>query len=245
MDNVFLSQYLGTQPRESRWAEYLDRVLHRMVPWLRIQPAWRGRMASIESRMNVFHLLGQVIHFGVPGDIVEIGCYAGESSVVLQRILRDLDPTRKLHVYDSFSGVPPTDSKDRGAYAHGDMATSEASFRESFHQVGLDLPLIHRGWFEETLPGQLPDHIAFALLDADLYRSTLVALNAVYPRLARGGICLLGVYWDAASGAAVTPDIRYRSPGVKAACDEFFADKPERVSVLLAGKYTSGHFRKG
>ena len=34
------------------------------------------------------------------------------------------------------------------------------------------------------------------------------------------------------------------SPGVKKACDEFLADKPESVSVLYSGHYTTGYFRK-
>jgi hypothetical protein len=36
----------------------------------------------------------------------------------------------------------------------------------------------------------------------------------------------------------------YRSPGVKKACDEFFGAKSEAVSVLYAGDYTMGVFRK-
>ena len=41
-------------------------------------------------------------------------------------------------------------------------------------------------------------------------------------------------------------DIRstYASPGVKRATDEFFADKPEHVSVLYANEYSNGYFRK-
>jgi hypothetical protein len=34
-------------------------------------------------------------------------------------------------------------------------------------------------------------------------------------------------------------------PGVKRACDEFFADKPERMYALYAGPYAHGFFRKG
>ncbi len=33
-------------------------------------------------------------------------------------------------------------------------------------------------------------------------------------------------------------------PGVKQACDEFFKDKPEKVSVLIAGCQSHGYFRK-
>ena len=33
-------------------------------------------------------------------------------------------------------------------------------------------------------------------------------------------------------------------PGVKQACDEFFKDKPEKVSVLISGFERHGYFRK-
>jgi O-methyltransferase len=33
-------------------------------------------------------------------------------------------------------------------------------------------------------------------------------------------------------------------PGVKKACDEFFADKPEKVATLYAGFAAQGYFRK-
>jgi O-methyltransferase len=244
MDNLFLCEYLGTAPRSSKFLDLLDRVFRKFVPWLRIGSCWRGLMASIESRINIFHLLSQVIVQGVPGDIVEIGCHAGESTVVLQRVIQELDPSRELHAFDSFQGVPQGSSADEGVYKPGDMSASKTRFNENFDRLGLMLPAVHAGWFEQTLPSSLPKQIAFALLDADLYRSTLQALEAVYPRLSPGAICLLGVYRDPRTKAAMTTDKRYISPGVKQACDEFFADKPERINILLAGNYTSGYFRR-
>jgi O-methyltransferase len=242
--NVFLSQHLGTPPRSSRFLDLLDRVLRKTVPWLRIESCWRGQMASIESRMNVFHLLSQTLINGVYGNVVEIGCHAGESSVVLQSVIQDIDPSRELHVFDSFQGVPPGDTADEGVYRPGEMAASETQLYENFDSLGLKRPTVHAGWFEETLIDSLPEQIAFALVDADLYQSTLLALRASYPRLSSNAICLFGVYWDPKVGGVTTTDMKYRSPGVKRACDEFFVDKPERINILLAGNYTSSYFRK-
>jgi O-methyltransferase len=244
MDNLFLCEFLGTPPRSSPFFDFLDRVFRKTVPWLRIGSCWRGQMASIESRMNIFHLLSQVLIQGVPGDIVEIGCHAGESTVVMQRMIQELDPSRTLHAFDSFQGVPQGDSADEGVYKPGDMTASHAQFIENFDRLGLKHPVVRAGWFDQTLPNSLPNQIAFALVDADLYRSTLQALEAVYPRLSPGAICLLGVYWDPRTRVELTNDRKYKSPGVKQACDEFLADTPERVSILLAGNYTSGYFRK-
>ena len=244
MDNLFLCEYLGTPPRSSRFLDQLDRVFRKVMPWLRVGSCWRGQMGSIESRINLFHLLHQVLIQRVPGHVVETGCHAGESTVVMQRVIQELDPSRELHVFDSFQGVPQGDLADQGVYQPGDMAAPEAQFHRNFESLGLKPPVVHVGWFDETLPGRLPDNIAFALIDADLYRSTRQALEAVYPRLSVGAICMLGVYWDPRTNVALTTDKRYKSPGVKQACDEFFGDKAERVGVLLSGNYTSGYFRK-
>lgn len=207
-------------------------------------PGVRRQMGSVELRMNLFHLASQVLEYSVPGDFAEVGCNAGESSVVLQRILQDRDPSRALHVFDSFQGVPDTDSRDEGAYSRGDMANTKAELVSNFNAMRLPLPVIHEGWFEETLPKGLPDSIAFGFIDGDLYSSTLTALKEVYPRLAPNAICMLGVYCDPSVYEPRSRSLRYRSPGVKKACDEFFADKPEVISVLYSGDYTSAYFRK-
>ncbi len=201
-------------------------------------------MGSVESRCNLFHLASQVIEFGVPGDFVEVGCNAGESSVVLQKVMQTLDPTRKLYLFDSFEGTPDPDVRDEGAYSKGDMTASQNEVLSNFKTMGLPLPEIHPGWFDDTLPKGLPNRIAFSLIDGDLYSSTMTALQNVYPRLVPHSVCILAVYCDPKVFTPLTTSLKYRSPGVKKACDEFFADKPEKVSVLFSGHYTAGYFRK-
>jgi O-methyltransferase len=201
-------------------------------------------MASVESRMNSYHLLSQILAFGVPGDIVEIGCHQGETTVVLQRVLQELAPERTLHAYDSFCGVPEVGNADEGVYRAGDMAVPLNRFLSNFDRLSLKRPIVHQGWFEETLPSRLPDRIAFAMIDGDLYESTHQSLKAVYPRLSPRAICLFGVYADPATKMVMTTNARYKSPGVAKACAEFLSDKPEKIDVLYAGDYTMGCFRK-
>src|SRR5512136_1868995 len=104
MDNLFLCEFLGTPPRQSKFIDQVDRVFRKVIPWIRIGSYWRGQMASVESRMNVFHLANQVILMNVDGDFVEVGCHAGESTVILKKIIQELDSRRKLYAFDSFSG---------------------------------------------------------------------------------------------------------------------------------------------
>ncbi len=244
MDNLFLCEYLGTSPRHAWIIDQVDRIFRKVLPWIRIGSYWRGDMASIESRMNLFHLATQVLLMKVEGEFVEIGCNAGESTVILKKILQEKDPGRKLYAFDSFRGVPDSGKDDEGVYKKGDMSVSLEKFNRHFEEVGLDKPITIPGWFEETLNSSLPGKVAFALIDADLYKSTLSALENVYSRLSPGAICLFGVYWDPNTKVEMTTDVKYKSPGVKKACDEFLADKPEQLNILIAGNYTSAYFRK-
>ena len=109
----------------------------------------------------------------------------------------------------------------------------------NFDRYGLRQPVVHAGWFDDTLPDGLPERIAFAHLDGDLYASIRVSLEHVYPRLSHGAICLIDDYCD----RQLLDEYDYL-PGVKKACDEFLADKPEQVSVLYAGAFAHGFFRK-
>lgn len=118
---------------------------------------------------------------------------------------------------------------------------SRQAFEQTLRSVGLDLPVIHEGWFDRTLPTGLPDQIAFALSDADVYESTRIALEHVYPRLSKGAICMFHVYWHDAVYDPPTRSAKYLSPGVKHATDESLADRPEQVSVLYCGEYSSGY----
>jgi O-methyltransferase len=136
--------------------------------------------------------------------------------------------------------MPSLSPIDGIAYHQGQLKPTEDVLRYNFKKDNLPLPEIHRGWFKDTLPNGLPDKICFAYLDGDLYESILVSLEHVYPKLAKGAVCLIDDYND--------PSINTlgwnKLPGVKKACDEYLSNKPEKVTLLYAGEYPHGFFRK-
>ncbi len=250
MDDAFIAKWFAWDHRMPRaWHRAINRLLRYTRLDVQLNPrAFRwGGMASIEARMNLFHLATQCAEFGVPGDFVEIGCNAGESSVCLQHIVNTIAPDKQIHFFDSFEGAPEPTGKDAElkVYGKGDMSTSLFAFYDTFRRAGMPQPEhVHKGWFEETIPQFLPDKISFALLDGDLYSSTKYVLPHLYERMSPGAICMLGVYYDDAVLSRPHTIPQYKSPGVKMATDEFFAGKPEKVSVLYAGEYSNGYFRK-
>lgn len=141
---------------------------------------------------------------GVEGDVLEMGCADGETSIYLERIIQAVMPRKKLHLYDSFRGLPEPSEYDGEHFKKGQMRCKKEDVIKRFERI----PEIHEGWFEEQ---EYPDKISFAFLDGDFYESILVSLQKVYPRLSKGGIITIHDY---------TKDTL---PGVEKACKDFFA----------------------
>lgn len=199
-----------------------------------------GDWSNVEQALNIYHLLTQVVLMKVPGDIVELGSYDGNTSILMQKTLDQLGSKKTIHVYDSFEGLPEKSNKDGGTQFYaGSCKTQKENLIENFKQHKTKVPKIHEGWFSDTLPKGLPKQIAFAHLDGDFYSSILESLTYVYPRLAKGAVVVVDDYCD-----PKVHDVNNILPGVKKACDEFFKDKKEQVGVLIAGCETHGYFRK-
>lgn len=198
-------------------------------------------MMSLDSLSNIYWGLSHLLELGLPGDVVELGCHAGNTSIYLQMIIDHTDPRRTLHVYDSFEGLPTPGPRDGAYFSAGELRVSQQDLAATFDAWGLRHPVIHAGWFGDTLPGGLPDKIAFGLLDADFYESTLVGLRHVWPRIIPGGIVMIDDYCDPRENPWAWPEM----PGVKAACDEFFANTRERLVTLVGcGSMACAYVRK-
>jgi O-methyltransferase len=198
-------------------------------------PDPNGDMVTVEQRLNIHHLLSGVLLMNVPGDVVELGCFEGQTAVQIGKQLLDSGYTDKFHLYDSF-GYKYTGSDD-----------VESSLRSNFKRAGVPLPVIHKGDFRETIPGELPEKICFAHIDTGAGQPVqqhkeliLHILDSVYPRLSQNGVCLLMDYHDERYQKGSTDP----NPGVKLACDEFLADKKEEMIILYGGFYSHAYFRK-
>jgi O-methyltransferase len=158
--------------------------------------------------------LQKTIDKNVLGDVVELGCYVGTTSLFLQRMLKNTDKT--LHVYDSFAGLPPKAAQDASPageqFKEGELLATKAQLIKYFKQAGLPMPVIHKVWFEQLTVADTPDTISFAFLDGDFYTSILSSLKVVWPKLAPGAIVLIDDYQTEAL------------PGVRQAVNEWSKD---------------------
>ena len=206
-------------------------------------------MTSPRRAKLLWDFCRQVIVNEVPGDLVECGVWRGGSAGLMGLALKKFDPhhQRRLHLFDSFEGLPQPGLEDGTAAAEysggvnsGDLVSihqCEAGLTEVrnfiFHELGLpeELVVIHQGWFQNTIPqlGTNPGQIALLRLDGDWYESTKVCLDHLYDRVPAGGIIVLDDY--------------YCWEGCKKATDEFCAARGI-VSKIIQIDVDSGYWIK-
>lgn len=170
---------------------------------------------SKEQIKTILQELDGVIDRGVMGAIVEFGCYIGTTSLFISRLLDALDKTRQFHVYDSFQGLPQKTELDNSAageqFTAGELAVSKKQFMQEFLKARLAPPVVHKAWFHDLTPSDIPDEIALAFLDGDFYTSIRDSLRLVVPRTRKGGVIIIDDY------------AREALPGVARAVHEYFS----------------------
>ncbi len=165
----------------------------------------------------------------LPGDVVEFGCYEGDTSILLADALRN-NPDKWLYLYDSFEGLPEKTAADEAPqgwrFQAGELRVSEDTVAHKFKKLSLPDPVIKKAWFSDLADDDLPTAISFALLDGDFYESIKVSLEKVVPRLSLGAIVVIHDYRNPAL------------PGSAKAVNEFMdahADEYEfRLAATLA-----------
>ncbi|MEU9246926.1 TylF/MycF/NovP-related O-methyltransferase [Streptomyces sp. NPDC048385] len=147
---------------------------------------WRHKY-NLPSRDLVLELAVR-LSLPVRGDVVEFGVYQGDSTRTIRRvldqytprILNPFVPRKRVYACDSFEGLP--DKYERLGAGHFACRPPRIPGVE-----------IVKGYFEDSLTDELARRVhgvSFAHLDADLYSSTLCALNWLTPLLRTGSVLL-------------------------------------------------------
>jgi len=171
----------------------------------------------------------------IRGDVAEIGCEYGHTTIFLNNYLDNLIGEKKRYfALDTFSGFSETDisfevenrSKTRYFYE---------GFRENRKEWFMKTMDINKAKRVEVIEADINDfnlqglgHLSFVLLDVDLYRPTKKALPELYEALSPGGILIVddcdpsNFCWDGAYQAyieftkiaGVTPRIIHQKLGL-------------------------------
>ena len=153
------------------------------------------------------------------GDWAEVGVYRGGTALLLSIVK---SANRKIHLFDTFEGMPKTDS-NRDIHLKGDLEDT------SLQKVGALLGKFseidfHPGFFPETTEGLERNLYSLVHVDADIYLSVLDSCKFFYPRLVNGGVLMFD-------------DYGFRScPGAKGAVREFCDSNNIREIYLPTGQ---------
>lgn len=190
-------------------------------------------LTSMERIYALCRAVEYVVAHDIPGDIVECGVWKGGSMMAVARTLMQLGAVpRRLHLFDTFDGMPPPtdiDTSFTGASAQSLLAAADRSssdvwaccpldaVQQAMRSVGYDERHIVyvQGKVEDTLPANAPEQISLLRLDTDWYESTRHELECLFPRLAVGGVLIIDDYghWQ----------------GAQRAVDEYFARHHTRI----------------
>jgi hypothetical protein len=175
----------------------------------------------------------------VNGDVCEFGVAQGETSALIANEILASD--KKFHLFDSFQGLSnPTleDTLKDDIFSLGQMEAYKGTMscqkswvvsRLRSVSFPLDRYTIHEGFIDDVLNTSinLPQKVAFAYVDFDLYKPIKSTLEFLHTRTEPGAIIIVD-------------DYDFFSTGVKKAVDEFVWAHPQFQIQIPHNDF--GHF---
>jgi O-methyltransferase len=171
-------------------------------------------MTSPRTVVGLCEAVEYLVRNRIGGDLVECGVWRGGSMMAAALTLLRLGADdRRLHLFDTFAGMPMPEEHDVSLTGwvsdaldrwrrdqrpeHNDWAYAPVeAVRENVLSTGYPPENVRvvKGMVEDTVPGQAPESIALLRLDTDWYGSTRHELEHLYPRLVPGGVLIIDDY---------------------------------------------------
>ena len=189
----------------------------------------------------------------IDGDIVECGVKNGGTLSMFGMLVKEEGKKRQIYGFDSFAGYPPPSIEDKSTEKlRTKMRIIERNIKKKRNYCPIERTrkfLLHtltdakgnsdvkfinsritlvKGFFEDTLHKHT-SKIALLHLNCDLYMSYKVALEALYPKVLKGGVVILSEYeyW----------------PGARKAVDDYFSKvKKTHSGLLIDEAYYRTHY---
>lgn len=180
--------------------------------------SWHNDQVSASETEKIIEIAKRCLL--VDGDFVELGCYRGDTSLLLAELLVEKsveNSVKKLWIYDSFEGLPEKSSEDESVvgkdFKSGELFATKKEVKGRFLRAGLPVPIIKKAWFDDLTDEDLPEKVAFAFLDGDFYESIRDSLRLVESKMSKNGVIIVHDYNNLAL------------PGVMRAVDGWLSDK--------------------
>lgn len=159
-------------------------------------------MREIDIHVECTHTNDEIIEIflelikkrGLPGVVVECGCYKGGSAAKISLMTSLLN--KELFLFDSFEGIPENQERhystifneEISGFKRGDYCGRINEVKSNIAKYGCDKSVCFvKGWFDDTLPG-FNKTVLLAYLDVDLVSSTKTCLKYLYRKLVPEGV---------------------------------------------------------
>jgi O-methyltransferase len=195
-----------------------------------------------ETVQHTYDCAEKLILENIEGDFVECGVAAGAQIGAMQCAIKQNNVNRRIFAFDSFEGIPmagefDTEQAGIGEITHDKFAPIEQRLVSSgvtvhslenvldnfkFFNLPTENIIFVKGWFQHTLHtvGGEMEKIALLRLDGDLYESTFVCLEYLYPKVVKGGIVIID---------------DYALNGCRQAIKDYFPKMPKMIEVEGGG----------
>ena len=228
---------------QSLYRGYEDELLIKET----IQDIRHFTMVTYDGLMTTYNISKFVLENNISGVFVETGTWMGGSAAMICAAIKNLNESRKIHLFDSFEGLPNPQQVDYEPWMEKDWALNLSQFDGVIEKCGaliarqsdvenvlfniIKIPpniiKFHVGWFQDTVPeaSKTIGEIAVLRLDGDLYESTLICLRHLYPLVVKGGFIIID---------------DYGLKGCRQACEDFFREiniKPYLHFIDAVGRY--------
>ena len=191
----------------------------------KMRPHTRTFGIGQEAPWALYQSIEYIVRNQIQGAIVECGVWSGGSMpLAAHALMLSSDTSRRIYLYDTFSGMPRPEAMDARwdglpalpTWQHYQRSGRNWCFGGSPEDVRSvlsssrypeDKLVFVEGMVEDTLPATRPDQISLLRLDTDLYRSTYHELVHRYPLIPSGGILILddyGAFRDAKLATALS-----------------------------------------
>lgn len=181
-------------------------------------------MTSYERMYATLLATKYVINNRIKGSFVECGVWRGGNAILMAMTLGKMDvKDRNIFLYDTFEGMSEPSKHDKDSSGlpaslllekadkrNGESIWCIASIEDvknnfAYSHYPEEMVKFVKGDVGITLKDEesLPQEIALLRLDTDWYESTKIELEVLFPRLVRGGVCLIDDYghWQGARKA--------------------------------------------
>ncbi len=217
---VLVLMFLGFKVLEMGWSYKISKpyAWEEAVRQGRISELLKQTERSYRDKVRFYTIWLQIERLkenGIAGAFAELGVYQGETA----RFIHHMDPSRELHLFDTFEGFAPEDLAKESAtdkkYSPTNFSDTSIEDVRAFIE-GNERVKFHPGLFPDSAQALEEMTFAFVNLDADLYAPTKAGLDYFYPRMSAGGVIIIHDYnhtWD----------------GCRKAVDEFVQTIQERL----------------